>query len=310
MCRMSSRSARNSASRSPGRSSQGASLLWPGSVLSGNWPRRPRGSRGPGAKRPAASEAAPRRHVGDRPGGARHRARHPGGLTRHLPGELRLTFADPAEPDLRMPTTDPGADLAALLASGRTPTSMVLPSWVSRVAPASPGYWAVRGLHAALDGDGRTAATGRCAPPRSRPAVRRPGLAPSAGARRTAGGPVNARDASGPADGASPTSARAGALDNMRTVSRRLIHVERFATGGVNRETSVYTAWNRLILNEAVGRGQRVMGGRHGGAIADAIHEQKVTRPSGLRRRRRVPRGTCGRTVDLKWTSRSTEPTN
>ncbi|MEU3345099.1 ABC transporter ATP-binding protein [Streptomyces sp. NPDC006700] len=45
-------------------------------------------------------------------------------LTRHLPGELRLTFADPAEPELRLPTTDPGADLAALLASGRTPVSV------------------------------------------------------------------------------------------------------------------------------------------------------------------------------------------
>ncbi|GLW26640.1 ABC transporter ATP-binding protein [Microbispora triticiradicis] len=45
-------------------------------------------------------------------------------LTRGLPGELRVTFADPAEPELRLPTTDPGADLAALLASGRTPTSV------------------------------------------------------------------------------------------------------------------------------------------------------------------------------------------
>ncbi|GAA4607268.1 daunorubicin resistance protein DrrA family ABC transporter ATP-binding protein [Actinoallomurus liliacearum] len=45
-------------------------------------------------------------------------------LTRHLPGELRVTFADPAEPELRLPTTDPGADLAALLASGRVPASV------------------------------------------------------------------------------------------------------------------------------------------------------------------------------------------
>ncbi|MET8133016.1 ABC transporter ATP-binding protein [Streptomyces sp. NPDC005251] len=45
-------------------------------------------------------------------------------LTRHLPGELRVTFADPAEPELRRPTTDPGADLAALFASGRTPVSV------------------------------------------------------------------------------------------------------------------------------------------------------------------------------------------
>ncbi|MFI6562121.1 ABC transporter ATP-binding protein [Streptomyces sp. NPDC050534] len=45
-------------------------------------------------------------------------------LTRDLPGELHVTFADPAVPDLRMPTTDPGADLAALLTSGRTPASV------------------------------------------------------------------------------------------------------------------------------------------------------------------------------------------
>lgn len=45
-------------------------------------------------------------------------------LTRHLPGELRVTFADPTEPELRLPTTDPGADLAALLAAGRTPVSV------------------------------------------------------------------------------------------------------------------------------------------------------------------------------------------
>jgi ABC-type multidrug transport system ATPase subunit len=45
-------------------------------------------------------------------------------LTRHLPGELRVSFADPTEPELRIPTTDPGADLAALLASGPTPASV------------------------------------------------------------------------------------------------------------------------------------------------------------------------------------------
>ncbi|MFF0015599.1 ABC transporter ATP-binding protein [Streptomyces sp. NPDC005374] len=45
-------------------------------------------------------------------------------LTRHLPGELRVSFTDPAEPELRLPTTDPGGDLAALLASGRTPASV------------------------------------------------------------------------------------------------------------------------------------------------------------------------------------------
>ncbi|MGW2893775.1 ABC transporter ATP-binding protein [Streptomyces sp. NPDC001212] len=46
------------------------------------------------------------------------------GLTRHLPGELRVTFANPTEPELRLPTTDPGAELAALLAAGRTPVSV------------------------------------------------------------------------------------------------------------------------------------------------------------------------------------------
>jgi ABC-type multidrug transport system ATPase subunit len=45
-------------------------------------------------------------------------------LTRHLPGELRVTFADPSQPELRLPTSDPGADLAALLAAGRTPVSV------------------------------------------------------------------------------------------------------------------------------------------------------------------------------------------
>lgn len=45
-------------------------------------------------------------------------------LTRGLPGELRITFADPAEPELRLPTADPGADLAAVLASGRIPASV------------------------------------------------------------------------------------------------------------------------------------------------------------------------------------------
>ncbi|MHC5907678.1 ABC transporter ATP-binding protein [Streptomyces sp. S6] len=45
-------------------------------------------------------------------------------LTRDLPGELRVTYADPGEPELRVPTQDPGADLAALLAAGRTPASV------------------------------------------------------------------------------------------------------------------------------------------------------------------------------------------
>jgi len=45
-------------------------------------------------------------------------------LTRHLPGELRVAFAEPDEPELRLSTTDPGADLAALLASGRAPSSV------------------------------------------------------------------------------------------------------------------------------------------------------------------------------------------
>lgn len=45
-------------------------------------------------------------------------------LTRHLLGELRVTFANPGEPELRVSTADPGAELAALLASGRTPVSV------------------------------------------------------------------------------------------------------------------------------------------------------------------------------------------
>jgi ABC-2 type transport system ATP-binding protein len=45
-------------------------------------------------------------------------------LTRHLPGELRVAFADRDEPELRLSTTDPGADLAALLAAGRVPVSV------------------------------------------------------------------------------------------------------------------------------------------------------------------------------------------
>ncbi|MCI3242047.1 ABC transporter permease [Streptomyces spinosisporus] len=34
-----------------------------------------------------------------------------------------------------------------------------LPAWVADVAPVSPGYWATRGLHAALDGDTHTVVT-------------------------------------------------------------------------------------------------------------------------------------------------------
>ncbi|WP_255954311.1 ABC transporter ATP-binding protein [Streptomyces odontomachi] len=45
-------------------------------------------------------------------------------LTHHLPGELRVVFADPAEGELRVSTRDPGADLAALIAAGRTPVSV------------------------------------------------------------------------------------------------------------------------------------------------------------------------------------------
>ncbi len=45
-------------------------------------------------------------------------------LTGDLPGELRVTFADPAEPALRLRTRDPAADLAALLATGRTPATV------------------------------------------------------------------------------------------------------------------------------------------------------------------------------------------
>jgi ABC-2 type transport system ATP-binding protein len=43
-------------------------------------------------------------------------------LIRHLPGELHVTFADGAE--LRLTTKDPAADLAAALATGRTPAAV------------------------------------------------------------------------------------------------------------------------------------------------------------------------------------------
>lgn len=53
---------------------------------------------------------------------------------------------------------DTGGMLLSSVGGALVPLS-VLPPWVSDVAPASPGYWAVRGLHAALDGDAHTAAT-------------------------------------------------------------------------------------------------------------------------------------------------------
>ncbi|MEU6378803.1 ABC transporter permease [Streptomyces sp. NPDC046909] len=53
---------------------------------------------------------------------------------------------------------DIGGMLLSSLGGALVPLS-VLPAWVAAVAPASPGYWAVHGLHAALDGDTRTTAT-------------------------------------------------------------------------------------------------------------------------------------------------------
>lgn len=53
---------------------------------------------------------------------------------------------------------DIGGMLLSSLGGALVPLS-VLPSWVTYVAPISPGYWATRGLHAALTGDPQTAAT-------------------------------------------------------------------------------------------------------------------------------------------------------
>jgi ABC-2 type transport system permease protein len=52
---------------------------------------------------------------------------------------------------------DIGGMLLSSVGGALVPLS-VLPAWVADVAPASPGYWAARGLHAALDGDAHTAA--------------------------------------------------------------------------------------------------------------------------------------------------------
>jgi ABC-2 type transport system permease protein len=52
---------------------------------------------------------------------------------------------------------DIGGMLLSSLGGALVPLS-ALPHWVAGVAPISPGYWAVRGLHAALAGDTHTAA--------------------------------------------------------------------------------------------------------------------------------------------------------
>ncbi|WP_128801164.1 MULTISPECIES: ABC transporter permease [unclassified Streptomyces] len=52
---------------------------------------------------------------------------------------------------------DIGGMLLSSVGGALVPLS-VLPVWVADVAPASPGYWATRGLRAALDGDTHTAA--------------------------------------------------------------------------------------------------------------------------------------------------------
>lgn len=54
---------------------------------------------------------------------------------------------------------DLGGMLLSCLGGALVPLAS-MPAWVRRVAPASPGYWAVRGLHAALAGDGPL--TARC----------------------------------------------------------------------------------------------------------------------------------------------------
>jgi len=51
---------------------------------------------------------------------------------------------------------DIGGMLLSSVGGALVPLS-VLPAWVADVAPASPGYWATRGLRAALDGDSHTA---------------------------------------------------------------------------------------------------------------------------------------------------------
>ncbi|GAA4586352.1 hypothetical protein GCM10023194_32300 [Planotetraspora phitsanulokensis] len=55
---------------------------------------------------------------------------------------------------------DIGGMLLSSLGGALVPLA-VLPPWVADAAPISPGYWAVRGLHAALAGDTRTLA-GAC----------------------------------------------------------------------------------------------------------------------------------------------------
>jgi ABC-2 type transport system permease protein len=53
---------------------------------------------------------------------------------------------------------DIGGMLLSSVGGALVPLS-VLPAWVAHVASASPGYWAARGLRAALDGDVHTTAT-------------------------------------------------------------------------------------------------------------------------------------------------------
>jgi ABC-2 type transport system permease protein len=53
---------------------------------------------------------------------------------------------------------DIGGMLLSSLGGALVPLG-VLPGWVKDIAPISPGYWAARGLHAALTGDPHTAAT-------------------------------------------------------------------------------------------------------------------------------------------------------
>jgi ABC-2 type transport system permease protein len=52
---------------------------------------------------------------------------------------------------------DIGGMLLSSVGGALVPLS-VLPAWVADAAPGSPGYWAARGLRAALDGDAHTAA--------------------------------------------------------------------------------------------------------------------------------------------------------
>ncbi|GHJ48673.1 hypothetical protein Cs7R123_60150 [Catellatospora sp. TT07R-123] len=53
---------------------------------------------------------------------------------------------------------DLGALVLTTLGGAMVPLSL-LPAWARTIAPASPGYWAMRAMHGAVDGDPRTTLT-------------------------------------------------------------------------------------------------------------------------------------------------------